>query len=182
VGISVQVQEALDNLLETAEGGERTTIVIARRLSTIQTADRIVVLGSKEGLSTTNGSVIVETGSHTELMGKEGGVYKALVGAGNQRKNSIASNDGKELAPEESLGEEQIDVVATSDSVRLSGKDAAKEGETDDKSKEGEEDEKPELLKVEKSRLWDYSKPERVYIFLGALRPFSMVSACRRSR
>jgi ABC-type multidrug transport system fused ATPase/permease subunit len=52
------VQEALDNLMKG-----KTTFVIAHRLSTIRYADRIIVL--KNGC-------IVETGSHDELIEKEG--------------------------------------------------------------------------------------------------------------
>jgi subfamily B ATP-binding cassette protein MsbA len=52
------VQEALDNLMQG-----KTTFVIAHRLSTIRHADRIVVL--KNGC-------IVETGTHDELIDKEG--------------------------------------------------------------------------------------------------------------
>ena len=63
--------------------------MIAHRLSTIQTADRIVVLGSKEGLSTAKGSTIVEVGTHKELMDLEGGLYKALVGTGNERRKTL---------------------------------------------------------------------------------------------
>jgi len=47
----------------------RTTIVIAHRLSTIQTAD--IIAGVSEG-------VIVEQGTHEELM-KKNGVYYSLV-------------------------------------------------------------------------------------------------------
>jgi ATP-binding cassette, subfamily B, bacterial len=54
--------------LESAMRG-RTTIVIAHRLSTVQRADRIVVLEAGE---------IVETGSHAELV-KAGGLYARLA-------------------------------------------------------------------------------------------------------
>lgn len=57
------VQSALDELMRG-----RTTLVIAHRLSTIERADRIVVLV---------GGHIVETGSHAELLGKNG-VYANL--------------------------------------------------------------------------------------------------------
>jgi subfamily B ATP-binding cassette protein MsbA len=57
------VQEALDHLMEG-----KTTFVIAHRLSTIRHADRIVVL--KNGY-------LVETGTHDELIEKEG-EYKKL--------------------------------------------------------------------------------------------------------
>jgi len=58
------VQSALDNLMLG-----RTSLVIAHRLSTIRNADLIVVL--EKGM-------IVEVGSHAELMNKESGVYKRL--------------------------------------------------------------------------------------------------------
>lgn len=52
------VQGALDNLMKN-----RTTLVIAHRLSTVHNANRIVVMEAGE---------IVEMGSHTELMHKNG--------------------------------------------------------------------------------------------------------------
>uniref|UniRef100_A0A8C8ZZZ0 P-type phospholipid transporter n=1 Tax=Prolemur simus TaxID=1328070 RepID=A0A8C8ZZZ0_PROSS len=68
----VEVQAALD---KAREG--RTTIVIAHRLSTVRNAD--VIAGLKDG-------VIVEQGSHSELMKKEGVYYKLvnMQTSGNQ--------------------------------------------------------------------------------------------------
>jgi subfamily B ATP-binding cassette protein MsbA len=57
------VQQALNTLMT-----DRTCIVVAHRLSTIQNADRIVVITEGE---------IVETGNHAELIQKNG-VYKKL--------------------------------------------------------------------------------------------------------
>jgi ATP-binding cassette subfamily B protein len=58
------VQDALDRLMEN-----RTTIVIAHRLATVQRADRIVVL---------EGGHVVETGRHAELAAA-GGLYARLA-------------------------------------------------------------------------------------------------------
>mmetsp|Transcript_8850 Transcript_8850/g.26737 ORF Transcript_8850/g.26737 Transcript_8850/m.26737 type:complete len:1349 (-) Transcript_8850:785-4831(-) len=76
------VQEALDRLLHT--GKNRTTIVIAHRLSTIRTAD--VICYVKEG-------EVVERGSHRELMGLEGGHYRALV----EEQDLVGKEGGKEI-------------------------------------------------------------------------------------
>jgi subfamily B ATP-binding cassette protein MsbA len=58
-----QVKEAMDNLM-----AGRTTLIIAHRLSTVQHADRIVVLDKGK---------IVEAGKHAELIDK-GGLYSKL--------------------------------------------------------------------------------------------------------
>ncbi|MBN2012756.1 ABC transporter ATP-binding protein [candidate division KSB1 bacterium] len=59
----LQVQEAIENLMKN-----RTTLVIAHRLSTVQHADRILVI--KDGR-------IVQQGTHDELL-KQEGVYQTL--------------------------------------------------------------------------------------------------------
>jgi ATP-binding cassette subfamily B protein len=58
------VLQALDRLMQG-----RTSLVIAHRLSTVRSADRIFVL--KEG-------AVVESGTHTELMTRDGGIYRNL--------------------------------------------------------------------------------------------------------
>ena len=73
------VQSALDN----AAAG-RTTIVVAHRLSTVKTADRIYVMGS---------GAVLESGTHTELLNKgEDGVYSKLVAAQQLREAQDAAN------------------------------------------------------------------------------------------
>ncbi|MDZ5474551.1 ABC transporter ATP-binding protein [Bacillus sp. 31A1R] len=56
------IQEALEKLAK-----ERTTFIVAHRLSTITHADRIVLIENGE---------IVEIGSHEDLMSKQGNYYK----------------------------------------------------------------------------------------------------------
>jgi ATP-binding cassette subfamily B protein len=58
-----QIQQALDLILK-----DSTSILIAHRLSTVKSADRIVVL---------EGGQIIEEGDHDDLLGK-GGYYSVL--------------------------------------------------------------------------------------------------------
>ncbi len=60
-----EVQAAIDRLAEN-----RTVISIAHRLSTLMTSDRIIVL--EQGR-------IIESGSFTELLRKEGGAFAAMA-------------------------------------------------------------------------------------------------------
>ncbi|RFP09074.1 ABC transporter ATP-binding protein [Duganella sp. BJB488] len=57
-----EIQRALENLVQG-----RTTIAIAHRLSTLQKADRLVVLDR---------GVVVEEGAHDDLMAREGAYYR----------------------------------------------------------------------------------------------------------
>jgi ABC-type multidrug transport system fused ATPase/permease subunit len=59
------VQEALEKLMHG-----RTSVVIAHRLSTVRNADLIIVL---------NDGVIVEQGTHNELISNNNGLYKSLT-------------------------------------------------------------------------------------------------------
>jgi len=57
------VQQALNNIMQN-----RTSIIVAHRLSTVQHADRIIVLQNGE---------IVEEGTHQELLEKRGYYYES---------------------------------------------------------------------------------------------------------
>ena len=64
-------EKAIQGTIDTYSEG-MTTIIIAHRLSTIRRCDKIYVMDKGK---------IVESGSHKELMGKEGGYYKGLYSA-----------------------------------------------------------------------------------------------------
>lgn len=68
------VQKAIDNLMQ-----DKTVFVIAHRLSTVQNADKIVVVNMGE---------MVEMGSHSELLQIEGGAYKTLYEAQFKKKQA----------------------------------------------------------------------------------------------
>ena len=65
------IQKAIDNIAR-----ERTTIIVAHRLSTIRHADRIFAM---------EGGRIVESGTHDKLM-KNGGYYASLVNSRSGKK------------------------------------------------------------------------------------------------
>lgn len=71
----------LENLIKLREG--KTTIIIAHRISSIQHADKIIVLGD---------GVIVERGTHAELVA-QGGLYNDLV----EKQRIRARLEGEEL-------------------------------------------------------------------------------------
>lgn len=68
------VQKAIDDMLARGKGGSgesaMTVIIVAHRLSTVRSADRIFVI--KDGK-------VVEQGSHDELVKDERGAYSSLI-------------------------------------------------------------------------------------------------------
>lgn len=59
------VQEAIQKNLHG-----RTVLLIAHRLSTVENADKIVVIA---------GGKVVQEGTHKDLINQDGGLYKKLV-------------------------------------------------------------------------------------------------------
>jgi ATP-binding cassette, subfamily B, bacterial MsbA len=82
------VQEAIDNLSR-----DRTTLIIAHRLSTVQKADQIAVM---------NQGQVVELGTHEELLAKDGYYAKLcqmqMSDRMNESVNSKTKVDARELA------------------------------------------------------------------------------------
>jgi len=178
------VQAAIDNLVgKTGTGGGITTIIIAHRLSTVKNADRIVVLGSKEGTSTANGSTIVEIGNHEELMSKKKGLYRALVGGSHSLEGpemysgSVKEDDPKHAYSDITKGAEALkhSGTTTTESTGKDGDDNANTQSTGTDKSQKEKDEKIEndfKKKVDKKRLRSYSTPEKGHFMMGLIACF----------
>ncbi|GMH74233.1 hypothetical protein TrST_g14008 [Triparma strigata] len=164
------VQKALDKLIQEKDA-KRTTIVIAHRLTTVRNADVIVVLGNPEGTSVTNGSVIMETGSHDELMKKKDGLYRALVemGGGEDGKGEIARSSSVDRVSS-IVGKSEISVDLKSEVPTEAASDedieAAEGGMC---GCGGKKKPKEKAYEMPKNRIWEYSRKEWPLMALGAL-------------
>jgi subfamily B ATP-binding cassette protein MsbA len=77
------IQEALDKLM-----ADRTTFVIAHRLSTVMNADEILVI---------DGGKIVERGTHEELVKNDGGLYQRLCRVQFKQSEEILAGRPEEV-------------------------------------------------------------------------------------
>ncbi|MGH7679537.1 MAG: ABC transporter ATP-binding protein, partial [Gemmatimonadaceae bacterium] len=84
----------------------RTTFVIAHRLSTIESADKILVLES---------GVIVESGTHAELMAR-GGRYRELHDRQYGLETDVFVNPGEDFLPVPTSPKAEIQIAARSNS------------------------------------------------------------------
>jgi ATP-binding cassette, subfamily B, bacterial len=78
----LEIQKALDNLVQG-----RTTIAIAHRLSTLNKADRLVVM--EQG-------VVVEEGDHDTLMSQQGAYYRLYEAQAKNAEDAVARASTKE--------------------------------------------------------------------------------------
>ncbi|XP_076187473.1 ATP-binding cassette sub-family B member 5 isoform X2 [Aptenodytes patagonicus] len=169
------VQAALDKVRTG-----RTTIVIAHRLSTIRTADTIA--GFEKG-------VVVEQGTHSELMLQKG-VYYSLVmqqGCSNNVQDDGTSeesedagaeeyeeNDRNDLEEELTLQDhfEQSVISGRGNIRRRSSRHKSKRSSSKKKSsgkKKKKELEEENLPAVPYSRILALNKPEWLYVLLGVI-------------
>ena len=123
------VQEALDRIMKN-----RTTIVVAHRLSTIRNADQIFVF---------NKGQIVEKGNHDELI-KLDGIYKTLIIA-----QGGVTNEGEKNSERLSPGEDEDKPLAKSSEEYI----FREEEEEKPKVEEEVEDKKSKKKKKKKKNL-----------------------------
>jgi ATP-binding cassette subfamily B (MDR/TAP) protein 1 len=146
------VQDALD---KAAAG--RTTIMIAHRLSTIKDADCIYVMG--DGL-------VLEKGTHAELLGDGNSAYSRLVNAQKLRETKV--EDGNSTAAVsvevdmEKVVEEEVSLVRK-DTIRSISSDLTQMRKNERRQEEVDEDEYsiPYLFKriglLNREGLWRYA-------------------------
>ncbi|XP_078519788.1 ATP-dependent translocase ABCB1-like isoform X2 [Lissotriton helveticus] len=157
------VQEALDK----ARAG-RTTILIAHRLSTVKTAD--VIAGFENG-------IVVEQGSHSELMEKRG-VYYSLVKQQSQKKDIVEEKEGStEVDTDDELGtfdEDNQAIIPIENTGRrksvvrtLSRNSRRKSSIKKRKSKKNRKPEPEEdLPEVPFQKVLGWNKPEWLYLIM----------------
>ncbi|KAF8320496.1 P-loop containing nucleoside triphosphate hydrolase protein [Clavulina sp. PMI_390] len=169
------VQDALNR---AAEG--RTTITVAHRLSTIKNADRIYVIG--DGL-------VVESGTHNELLQTADGPYSRLVSAQALREQQNREGLPQQGEPDRATSIEGTELEVASELVAnddLSAKDAipltriATKASTKSGIQAALEDELPKypfgylikrMVAINKISLWDYLLGTIGSIIGGAVYP-----------
>lgn len=146
--LDAQSERIVQKALEAASAG-RTTITIAHRLSTVKNADIISVIDK---------GVIVESGTHKDLLSIEGGAYRTLI-----EHQNLEAQKAKEVKEKVGEGEPQADAMiakATSTSVSKSIRRTGAE----------EEDELPEEAAVDKGillRAFKVNRNEWFFILMG---------------
>jgi ATP-binding cassette subfamily B (MDR/TAP) protein 1 len=151
------VQAALDKIMSDGNV-KRTTIVIAHRLSTITNADRIVVM--RKG-------VVIEDGTHDNLMALETGTYRALRNLQDMHTQSAAIIGGSTTAAVPSAAGAALSVKIPTGAV--SPKLKSPVSPMSPTSKKHTEIEEPDVPAppVSRWRVMKLQLPEWPYILLG---------------
>lgn len=163
------VQEALDRASHN-----RTTIVIAHRLSTVKNADKIVVLSSGQ---------IVEQGTHSELL-SHNGTYSQLVAAQQvtklKRKNDYGEeedDDGSDSGDEGQGLIVQEDAIASADAGNRESfiiASSPEKGKLGSENVPGIKDPVDGYFLKYMGLLWSLNRNERIYICIGIFAAFIM--------
>ncbi|KAJ8314248.1 LOW QUALITY PROTEIN: hypothetical protein KUTeg_008809 [Tegillarca granosa] len=144
------VQDALDK----AKNG-RTTIVIAHRLSTIRAADKIA--GFKKG-------VVVEIGSHDELMANKEGVYSALVNL----QSATHDDEEFEMISKYTSKERRIE-FKTQSSVKSVKSDITEPATAITPTKDSPRQKGKETPNAPLTRILSMNSPEWLWILIGCV-------------
>ena len=157
------VQEALDNLM-----ADRTTIMIAHRLSTVRKATQIIVMES---------GTILERGTHNELAEMEGGVYAELarLQALNEKRKDDSPTAAKSVETEEDPELAQAvaaDRETAEKAVQLAAEHTAAPDSAEAKLKALEE--KKQLA----AKMADWNKQLMAMSFTNGCEYFKLVIAC----
>uniref|UniRef100_H2ZPB6 Bile salt export pump n=1 Tax=Ciona savignyi TaxID=51511 RepID=H2ZPB6_CIOSA len=163
--LDTKSESVVQQALEKASAG-RTTVVVAHRLSTIRSADKIFALHEGQ---------IMEEGSHEELLLIKDGVYSNLINmqAGRESEESEEKDSAGESAVEETAEKddtpEQDDIgqnLVSRQATRIElcpSKKSGKIGEDD------EEEEEEDIPDVSFGRIIAMNKPEWYYMAAGCV-------------
>ncbi|KAL9235184.1 hypothetical protein vseg_009971 [Gypsophila vaccaria] len=151
------VQEALDRVMVN-----RTTVVVAHRLSTVRNADAIAVIHQGK---------VVEKGQHSELIKDPEGAYSQLIQLQNMKKTSVSDKGEAMLRQASQNRSSSLGSSGRVSSNRISQSVDFPEGATPDRSGETPAKEQPQ---VSLKRLASLNKPEIPILLLGSL--FAIVS------
>ncbi|PIA58612.1 hypothetical protein AQUCO_00500506v1 [Aquilegia coerulea] len=147
------VQQALDKVMVG-----RTTIVVAHRLSTIKNADTIAVF---------QGGIIVETGTHDELLSDPNSAYSSLVHHQETASSDGQSSLGPAIGPS---GRYSHELSRRTLSQRTTSFRSSFRSDKDTESQYvAEEAEKVKPKRVSMRRLYGLAAPDYMYGLFGLL-------------